>query len=262
MYGDKFRATGRTQVITDEKTGREVTLHEIVATRDIAVGRHEFYGVKKGDVGGWVQYLGEDGTVGPGGSNLRQNDEAWVGVGAKVYDNARVTGSALVAGRDVVVRDHALVLGNAMVSDHAQLRDTVSVGDHSRVGGYAELTDNVMTRGMAVVRGYVKVSGRSQLFGMVKVNGTARVRNAHLSVGKVSYNAQVNHHNHVIFVCGLTEEPVTVYRTEDGHTVVAGCQTFELGDDLAEIAEVNEWDLPEGWEEVRDGLLKVVKTWH
>lgn len=62
----------------------------------------ERYGVKAGDLGGWVEK--ED--------NLSQSGNAWVSSNAKVYGNAKVSGDAVVYG-------NAEVSGDAWVSGDA-----------------------------------------------------------------------------------------------------------------------------------------------
>ncbi len=56
-------------------------LHRIEALRD-------FYGVKKGDKGGFVEKE----------ENLSQYSDCWVYDDAKVYDNAKVSSRAIVCG--------------------------------------------------------------------------------------------------------------------------------------------------------------------
>lgn len=73
--------------LTDETNGSG--LRRIRALRDIPR-----YGVKEGDLGGWVESEG----------NLTQEGDCWV------FDNAQVCGNAQVFG-------NAMVCGNAQVFD-------------------------------------------------------------------------------------------------------------------------------------------------
>ena len=85
--------------LTDETKGeRGVTLHRIRALVDI-----ERYGVKAGDLGGWIESE----------ANLDHKSEAWVFGNARVFGEARVSGKAWVFGE-------AQVFGEARVSktDH------------------------------------------------------------------------------------------------------------------------------------------------
>ena len=70
----------------------------------------ERYGVKAGDLGGWVEK--ED--------NLSQSGNAWVSGNAEVSGNAWVSGDAVVSGNAKVSGD-AEVSGNAWVSGNAEV---------------------------------------------------------------------------------------------------------------------------------------------
>ena len=81
---------------------KDYELYRVIYLRDIP--RH---GVKKGDIGGWIEHEG----------NLSQNgdcvvlDEAWVSGNAQVFDNAQVSGNARVSG-SVWVGSKAKIGGN------------------------------------------------------------------------------------------------------------------------------------------------------
>ena len=93
--------------LTDEtKEIWGITLHRIRALMDISR-----YGVRAGDIGGWIEAE----------SNLSQDGDAWVGGDARVYRNARVYGNAVVCG-DARVYGEALVNGNAEVSGNAEAK--------------------------------------------------------------------------------------------------------------------------------------------
>ena len=96
----KYEFTG------EEKSFFGITLKRIRAIRDI-----KKYGVKVGDVGGWIEKE----------ENLSQSGDAWV------YGNARVYGDALVYG-------DARVCGNARVFGNAQVRGDVLVYGDAWVG--------------------------------------------------------------------------------------------------------------------------------
>ena len=86
------------ELTSETKGERGVTLHRIRALVDI-----ERYGVKAGDLGGWIESE----------ANLDHKSEAWVSGEAWVFGDARVFGKAQVSGE-------ALVSGEAWVSktDH------------------------------------------------------------------------------------------------------------------------------------------------
>ena len=94
----KFELTGVS------KMGRMgVTVHQIRATEAIPAR-----GIRKGDVGGWVESeLLRNGDA-------RVSGNAWVFGDARVYDNALVSGNARVSDKALVFSD-ARVFGNARV---------------------------------------------------------------------------------------------------------------------------------------------------
>ena len=104
--------------LTDETKGiGRITLHRIRALMDISR-----YGVRAGDIGGWIEAE----------SNLSQNDDAWVGDDARVYGNAKVCGNAWVSGE-------AWVCGNAWVYGDARVYGEALVNGNAEVSGNAEV---------------------------------------------------------------------------------------------------------------------------
>ena len=95
MSNKKFDFTDEIIVVGD------VTLHRIIACRDFGT-------VKKGDLGGFLQYQ----------RNLSYSGICWVSGSARVYDNARVYGDAWVSG-SARVYGNARVYGDAQVSGDA-----------------------------------------------------------------------------------------------------------------------------------------------
>ena len=82
--------------LTDEtKEIGGITLHRIRALMDISR-----YGVRAGDIGGWIEAE----------SNLPQYGNAWVSDDAWVYGDALVNGNAVVSGNAEVksIRDYAV----------------------------------------------------------------------------------------------------------------------------------------------------------
>ena len=110
---------------------KDYELYRVIYLRDIPR-----YGVKDGDIGGWIEHEG----------NLSQNgdcvvlDEAWVSGNAQVFDNAQVFGDAQVFANasvsdNAVVSDNAQVYGNAVVSGNARVFDNAQVSGNARVSG-------------------------------------------------------------------------------------------------------------------------------
>lgn len=194
--------------------------------------------------------------------------------GPNIGSNARVT-TTVPIGPDTAVE------GNAMVALHSVLSGQAQVAGHARMGGYARMQDhaslsgnaqaigycmlkdfatvygNAIVTGNAVVSGYSEISGFTRITGNAVVMGGTFAGSAHISDG-----ARVFETSHAITLTGLFDEPVTVYRTKDGHAVTAGCQLFTLDEDLELLARDHEWPLPAGWKAIRNGLKAVADTWH
>ena len=122
--------------LTDEtKEIGGITLHRIRALMDISR-----YGVRAGDIGGWIEAE----------SNLPQYGNAWVSDDARVYGNAKVCGNAWVFG-------NAKVCGNAWVSDDARVYGDAGVYGDARVYG------NARVYGEALVNGNAEASGNAEV---------------------------------------------------------------------------------------------------
>lgn len=96
----------------------EQGLHRIRALRDIPR-----YGVKKGDLGGFVEKE----------NNLSQESDCWIADDATVKDFARVCDTALIMGNatvtnDATVRGYAIVKGYVRVKGNAEIRGNVIIG--------------------------------------------------------------------------------------------------------------------------------------
>ena len=100
----------------------------------------ERYGVKAGDLGGWVEK--ED--------NLSQSGNAWVSSNAKVSGDAVVSGDAWVSG-DAVVSGNAKVSGNAEVSGGAKVSGDAVVYGNAEVSGDAWVSGDA---DYAVIKGF------------------------------------------------------------------------------------------------------------
>lgn len=121
-------------------TENGTTLRRIRALKDI-----EAFGVKKGDLGGFVESE----------SNLTYDGNAWVGGDAKVYGESRVIGNALVDGTSQVF-GHSCIRDNAVVTGNASCEDTF-VGDTALVCENAclmnsRILDSAVVKGNASIR--------------------------------------------------------------------------------------------------------------
>ena len=150
----KYELTKETKILADG-----TVLHRVRALRDIPR-----YGVKAGDLGGWVEKE----------SNLSQDGDAWVSGNAWVYGDASVYGDAKVSG-NAEVSGHALVYGNAWVSGNALVYGNASVYGNAEVYGYAQVSGNALVYGNASVYGNAQVSGNALVYGDAWVSGDAWV---------------------------------------------------------------------------------------
>lgn len=154
--------------LTSETKGK---LRRIRALKDI-----EHFGVKKGDLGGYVESE----------ENLSQDGDAWVHDGAEVYDNAQVFGSAIVSDTarvygDATVSGNAWVYGSAQVYGKAQVCDNALVlgnalvSDKATVYGAAWVNENAQVFGRATIAGGASIYGNSRVFGDTCVSGDAQI---------------------------------------------------------------------------------------
>ena len=125
----KYEFTGKTKQVT--YGGRSVTLCRIRALKDIPT-----HGVKKGDLGGWVERE----------ENLSHEGSAWVGGEAWVFDKAGVSGNAL-AKNIAQVFDEARVFGNAVVSGSAWVFGNAWVFGEAKVHGVARISEQLLAFG-------------------------------------------------------------------------------------------------------------------
>ena len=108
------------------------------------------HGVRKGDLGGFVQST----------FNLSHKGDCWIKDNAIVYEKGSVKNNALVCGNAVVkgssrVQGQAVVKDNACITSHAVVGIDAVVKDNARVYGYASI------RGNAVVKDNAKVCASS-----------------------------------------------------------------------------------------------------
>jgi carbonic anhydrase/acetyltransferase-like protein (isoleucine patch superfamily) len=119
-------------------------LHRIRALRS-------FYGVKAGDLGGYIWK--ED--------NLSHRGDCWVGGRAavwgdgKVQDDARVIDNAIVCD-GAVISDKAVVYGRAHVYGIAQVKHDANVGGRALVYGDALINQDRIVKGYTIISGFEK----------------------------------------------------------------------------------------------------------
>lgn len=114
MSTDKYEFLDEIIEVSDK------TLRRIRALRD-------FGAVKAGDLGGFIQHLG----------NLSQFGDCWVSDNACVYKDAAVIENAYVGG-------HARVYDNAVVGGTAFVGGNAFVCGHARLNGDTRIEDSVI----------------------------------------------------------------------------------------------------------------------
>lgn len=149
----KYELSGETK----EAAGK--ILHRIKALVDI-----EKYGVKAGDLGGFIESE----------NNLSRYGNSWVADDAEVYGDAHVSDNALVSGKARVfgaayVEDDAWVSGNALVYGFSHIYGS------AHVYGYATVTDSAMVHNTAKITEYAKICGDAEIYSNAQVSGNARV---------------------------------------------------------------------------------------
>ena len=159
------------KLTTNKKFFLGVTLHQIEAIVDIPSK-----GVKKGDLGGWIEK--ED--------NLSHEGDAWVFEDAQVYGNAQVYGDAWVYG-------NAQVYGDAWVYGNAKVYGDAWVTGIARVFGDAWVYGNAKVYGDAWVYGNAQVYGNARVSGDAWVSGNAEIKTTkdYLVLGPVGSNRYI-----------------------------------------------------------------------
>lgn len=179
MFGEKKYKLLKSEVVANHLGGTiPKRLHRIKALRDIPR-----YGVKKGDVGGYVL----------NSSTLSHFGDCWIGGHAQVLENAFVTGdayvgdNAIVDGQDqmkITVFDNAKIIDNAAVT--IWILDGTKTGSSSIYGnfeasGNARIINldkgfgNAKVYGDALVRLAEEISGSSEVYGNTQVLKDVRI---------------------------------------------------------------------------------------
>ena len=140
------------------------TLYRIEALKD-------FYNVKKGDKGGYIQ--GEWNLSQSGNCWVR--DEAYVWQDAVVSEDATIRDEAKVYG-DAIVRGDSEVHSTANVFEHAIIDDGAVVGYGATVKGHAHISEDAYICDQSIIRGNAKVLGDSRIRGFSEVYGNAVIK--------------------------------------------------------------------------------------
>lgn len=146
-----YEFTGETKKYVD------IILHRIKATKDL-----QQHGVKKDDLGGWIEKE----------SNLQ--DEAWVGDEAMVFGNAQVIENAKVYGNAevfgyAVIRHNAEVFERAVVNEDSLVSDNAKVYGKARVSHTSQIIENAQIFGETVIHSLTWACENTKIFGNVKI---------------------------------------------------------------------------------------------
>ena len=221
----KYELTNETITIDNIKT-----LYRIRALMDI-----EAYGVKIGDLGGYIEKE----------ENLSHSGDAWVCGDSMVYGDARVFGNVKIYG-DARVYDNAKVFGDAWVGDDAKVFGdawvfgyagvcgVTRVFDNAWVSGEARVYDNVWVFGDSWVGGNAMICGNADVFGHSKVFGYVNVRGD----AGIGGDAEINKSSHILTIgpIGSREDTTTFFRTKENIIkVVCGCFYGTIDEFLAKV---------------------------
>lgn len=222
------------ELTSETKWERGVTLHRIRALVDI-----KRYGVKAGDLGGWVEKE----------SNLSHENDAWVGGNARAAGNALVVENAWVGG-NTWVDENACVTGNARVTENAVVFGAAFVAQNARVTGNAHVTGNAWVDENAWVGGDARVTGNTHVTENACVSKTDHV----LAVGPIGsrggtttfFRGKFSDGFAISVCCGCFRGTVAEFRVKvkQTHGDSKHGKAYQLAADLAETQiELDEEEL-------------------
>lgn len=181
---------------TFEFTGETMLHGKVVLNRIRAIVDIPERGVKKGDIGGWIEketnlfgnaWVYDESKI---YGDSKVYDDAEIRGGSEVRDEAKVYGKALIRNKSKII-DHASVFDNAVVTNsevkycgrvygNAVITEESMVGDYAHVHGDAfieksSVYGNASVLGKVIVRGSSAIYDRAEVSGMVEVNGRSSV---------------------------------------------------------------------------------------
>ncbi len=133
------------------------TRFRIKATRDIPS-----QGVRKGDLGGWV----ESAFTSTGAPRIQ--DDAWLHDQAQLWNDARIFDNATVAG-------HAVLSGRTKASGKSRIDGSTSIDGAILISGSAHVTEEAGIAGYGLVGGQALVAGQAEVHGEVFIHDDAQV---------------------------------------------------------------------------------------
>jgi hypothetical protein len=104
--------------------------------------------------------------------------------------------------------------GGGWVADTAHVDATAYVGPDAKVSGTARVYGSARVSGSAQVHGSAVVTGSALVSGTAQVHGSAQVHDS----------AMVASPRHVLSIPQIGQHGLTLFRTDDGHGLQAGCE--------------------------------------
>ena len=211
---------------------KKVTLYRIRATRDI-----KDHGVKKGDLGGWIEK--EENMPG---------FNSWIAEEAKVFGNAKIKRNSLVSGNAIVcgwaiidenakVCDNSMVYhsatlsGDAVISGEAKVKEKATVRGNAKVYGKSKIDDNALVDDNTEIFGNAWIFGYSKITESAKVFEDAEVKELSLVYG----NAKVSGLSRLSGCCVVNSDAEVTGRTKlSGNAYVTGNAIVKGGEFSAE----------------------------
>lgn len=194
---------------------------QLVALKDIPK-----YGVKAGDLGGFVE----------GKHVLSQNGDCWIGEEAKVYGAVEVKDDSYVGGKASILNNFPsvklIISEEASVTGHAQLciyRDEdkpgpehgMHISDQVKISGEATLGNVMEVLGKARISGAVKLEGCESISGDSDVSGEAVLNAGTRLIDTVVSGKSVINRRSVLTGCIVKDAEVLSF-TKSTHTTFEG----------------------------------------
>lgn len=151
--------------------------------------------VKKGDLGGYAQYL----------LNLSEEGNCWIADNAIVCDNA-------------TIKDNSVILDNATVSKYAAISENTTIFEYAKIWGSAKIHGQILIGGHAKIYDHANLHGKLcigdhvNIFGDANVHGLVVLAGAHF----IGNNADIKEMGDVMTILGLDTayDNITFYRTK------------------------------------------------
>ena len=147
-----------------------------------------FYNVKKGDKGGFVE---SENNLSQKGNCWIHNDakvygDAKVLDNAKIYNNAEVFDNAKIFG-DTLIYGDAKVFGDTKVWNDSMIYGKAKIYGDANIFGNAKVKENAEVYGNANICGNVLIYGEAKIFGDAKVFGEAEVKSNAIILSNSDY---------------------------------------------------------------------------